>query len=421
MLPIIVGAAAITAIAYVLDLADAHGHLTEPPPRGTLAISAYGKQHVPVDWRAPTDYEMHFPAGDRGKDNAGLRSQERKGRVWTPFEPLSGGFKWRSGVCGDLKGRIEDHRRDGKFFYNATITRTYISESVVNFEASLVGHHNGFFEFHLCDTSKCRGDISEHCFRIGACKRLERAWVTECEEDKSKICAPIDRFYNGRYYVPCPKYVERNRICFLGLRGEMMYKLPKGMTCEHCVLHWLYAAGNKCNPVGVANFYNGLDRPSNWGNCIGDAGARGGYASYMRTCGGSQFSQEYFNCADVRIVKRGLPRKDPFSTLQIGLVDQGRYTTLSEIGQVKVIRISKYKAITIRASLKWPVKELEFSLQDGSIVRTFRKGASAPYFMFGNTDGGEPHKWEYVIRERWFTITARADGFQRSGKLFLTD
>lgn len=40
------------------------------------------------------------------------------------------------------------------------------------------------------------------------------------------------------------------------------YKLPAGFTCEHCILHWSWLTGNRCNPSCVREdpLYPNCDR-----------------------------------------------------------------------------------------------------------------------------------------------------------------
>lgn len=401
-----------------------HGYLTEPPPRGALYEAGLAPFKKPVDVSAPFDSMLHFPAGDRRKDDAGLRSQRREGGTWTPFTPLSPHFKWRSGVCGDLKSKTEAHRRGGDYFHNGMIVRNYVEGGSIDFEASLVGHHNGFFEFYICDVSKCGRDISEHCFRIGACKQLERAWVNECQVGKSKRCAPIDRNYPGRWYVPCPVFAEKGGFDMMGKDGTMKYILPEGLVCDHCVIQWFYSAANECNAPGVVDFYTGPDSPAGWDDCKGQSGAVGGYGAWMPTCGGKDFSQEYFNCADVRIVGRGVPKEFPFEKVEIGKIVDRKFIPMVELkptDSAAYVKIGAKAQLTVRATLKWPVKELQFLLNDLGSSRVVRKSSTQPYFMFGMDFRGHPQPWKKPIMSRYIKLSASADGYSRGWWVFLEE
>lgn len=292
-------------ILYVLlPQISAHAFVTDPLPRGALAGQDMITYRDPFDKNAPKDYELHFPAGNRvGEPGTGARSQKEAAKKWTTYQPMLPGFQWRAGVCGDLQGGVEAHRQGGRFYYNATIVRTMKRGGVVNFQASIVGHHNGFFVFHLCNLDKCKGDISKACFLVrGACRQLLRAPNPVCDSGKDKSCAPIDRNYPARWYIPCAINANQGGWDAYGVDNRMLYKLPKYMVCEHCVLQWQYTVGNTCNAPGVAAYFTGDDRPTSWAGCDGQSGAKGGYTEWMSTCGGDRFTEEYYNCADVRII-----------------------------------------------------------------------------------------------------------------------
>lgn len=288
--------------ANTFKVSKGHGHLTFPLPRGALAGGDMARYSQPVDKNAPRDHTMHFPAGDKGYGaGAGARSQRNLAKNWTPFDPLSRNFQWRAGICGDLINRQGDHRRGGKYYYGGKISATFRQGAVVSFQASIVGHHNGFFQFYICDVKRCDDEISQDCFRKGACFRLKRANNYFCDEKPNRWCGPVDRKHPERWYLPCPGRANHGGFDTYGRDGQMKYVLPKFLRCNHCVLHWSYNAANTCNPPGLADYFTGDDKPK-WGKCKGQSGAVGGYASWAPTCGGDRFSEEYYNCADVRIV-----------------------------------------------------------------------------------------------------------------------
>ncbi|CAN8062580.1 unnamed protein product [Agarophyton chilense] len=252
-----------------------------------------------VDERAPKDYWLHFPAGDKASSpGSALRSQAYAAgpRGWTPYNPYNPSFNWRAGVCGDSLHGPQHHLRGGQFYHGARITASYTEGSVLGVGMSIVTHHNGYVEMHVCDVAKCGGEISRQCFLKGACVQLKRAYHPECQSGKSPHCGPIDRRYPGRWYLPCRS----------GARWDdyrpyyATFRLPKHFNCKHCVLQWYWVTGNTCNPPGVLDYFDGQDRP-NWGTCPGQGSARGGVSRNKPPCGGYHFPEEYIQCADIKI------------------------------------------------------------------------------------------------------------------------
>lgn len=285
-------------------LSDGHGLMNTPNQRGTLAGRENWVKRV-IDKNAKTDYLGHFPAGrkDWRVPGSGKASQEKEGksRGWKPFEPLKKGFHWRAGVCGDLKEGPRDHLRGGEYYHGGKIVATYRKGSVISVGISIVAHHNGFMELHVCNVRKCGGEISENCFRQGHCQQLQRAPNKHCDSGKSRMCGPIDRKFRGRWYLPCTRYPLNNFKVETFGPSTIKYRLPKHMVCEHCVLQWFWTSANSCNPPGVIDYFDGDDRPKNWGSCVGHGGARGGVARGQQPCSKHRFPEEYLQCADIAI------------------------------------------------------------------------------------------------------------------------
>lgn len=288
--------------------AEAHGVVNTPPQRGLLS----GEQkyaRVVLDPGAPTDWKAHYPAGSKADDlGAGRLSQKREVEPegWTPFRPMEPGFRWRSGVCGDLKGGVEAHRKGGEFEFSGTVAGTYTEGGVLNVGLTIVAHHNGFMDFHICNVDECEdGDISETCFRSGACQKLQRDDIPECNAE-SRWCGPIDRNHTQRWYLPCSRYPMDDKTAETFGPATIQYRLPPGLTCDHCVLHWYWATGNICNADGSLEYFSGPDRPVQWeeSQCKGGAGAIGGINKERVRCG-EKFPEEYLQCSDIRITPRG--------------------------------------------------------------------------------------------------------------------
>lgn len=302
--------------------AAAHGFICFPMQRGLLRGHRLhsGKPH---NDSAPIDPRPHFPAGSReSSPGAALRSQIAafRGRKWSPFVPTSRKTVWRSRVCGDsLDSRFPQHERPRpgnpkhiKNFYNhGEIVATYRQGQVIDVKVTIVAHHNGFMELHVCDVAKCGGEISPACFRNGHCRQLRRAPNPKCDSGRNRKCGPIDRKYPGRWYLPCSLFEgdSKGRSETYGGDGTILYKLPSDLNCEHCVVQWFWTAANTCNPPGVIEYFT-KNKPSvRWPRCKGQGGAIGGYTAVQKPCGFSRqpkhYPEEYLQCADIRIRPRG--------------------------------------------------------------------------------------------------------------------
>lgn len=230
---------------------------------------------------------------------------------WYEYDPISNFQKSanRAGLCGDPKGK-SDHMLGGSFmpYSNVPIVATYKAGSTVNFQVEIDTNHNGYFEFYLCNIDHCgTNDISQKCFNEGKCYRLDRVPHPSCQSkhiDSKFECGPIDKKYPGRFYVPCRKTGHVGEHIVGGKSGTMRYKLPEGVTCNHCVVQWYWATANSCAPPNFLEYFETYNDPFG-STCDGDGGAKGAYREGMTTCGGTQVPEEFWSCADVRITADG--------------------------------------------------------------------------------------------------------------------
>lgn len=439
---------------------EAHGCMTYPNPRGSLTSRTAFIQYA-VDARAPVDYFPHFPAGPRvPRPGAGIDSQRAAAgpRGWVPFEPLRKGFRWRSGVCGDsFRGPFE-HIKGGRYYYNGKRVASFRQGSIISVQMAVNAHHNGFVEMHICDVGKCpHGEISQACFRRLQCTQLKRAWSKECQSGYSKRCAPIDRRYPGRWYLPCYAFRDgTDKIDRYGEGGTMTFELPDHLVCDHCVLQWFWTSANSCNPPGVIEYYDGPDRPRNWGRCKGQGGALGGVAREQRPCGGSKFPEEYLQCADIRVAPRTSPVKrrpppprprppkkkaveskplppprspprrekkpsgdrgeyDPSVWMRRGhrgvrdiiLVENGR--RVYSLNVQKYVRVRKGVLLSIEALTTSDVRAVEFSV-DGKSLYVDR---SPPFYILGSAS-----RAFRPPLNRWTTITVKGGGDTDSVRIY---
>lgn len=302
---------------------SAHGLLNDPAQRGNVGVTQFVPFAPAPRGKFPRDTLGHYPAGDRNQGKGvAIKSQIKalgKNERWEPYNPTDPNYKWFAGVCGDLENEprhlkpTEQNRKlkyKPNFYNNGYITRTYQQGDTVNFGVTINAHHNGFFEFHLCDVAKCGGDISKKCFQDGHCYKLERAYNEECDEKKTDRCGPKDERYPGRWYLPCTTVPEgEGNFEFYGGEEEatIQYKLPAHLSCEHCVLQWYWTAANTCNPPGVERYFTSAATKPNWNNCKGQNKARNGWTSIVKDCGSSlkmqHYPEQYLQCADVKIDK----------------------------------------------------------------------------------------------------------------------
>ena len=181
--------------------------------------------------------------------NSAWRYGFKTPRQDTDNELNCGGFnvqwstnKGKCGVCGDayhLRKHLSLYVFPGKYA-TGTITRTYKEGQTIEVLVDVTSNHQGHFTFSV-------GDIGT---------------------------APITK-EKLTHVLKQPSGETKWRI---NSRGNDLFKiklvLPKGLTCEHCVMQWWWRVGN------------------NWGcDSPGD-------------CGMGKGEQETFvNCADIKITK----------------------------------------------------------------------------------------------------------------------
>lgn len=277
--------------------------MTRPNQRGALSSkSPFIKYSIDDDTNV--DFYMHFPAGNKSSvPGAGLRSQTKAAGLpgWTSYNPTSKSFVWRAGVCGDLVNGSE-HLKGGQYYNKGQIAASYFQGGVIDVETAVTEHHNGYIEIHICDVKHCPGmEISPKCFQEGHCKRLNRAGNDDCESRNSTICGPMDPAHPSRWYFPCEVHGTRMQGWRAYGPRAARFRLPRNLVCDHCVLQWYWVAANSCNPPGTTEYFQGPRSPSNWGTCLGQGGAVGGYSRTKKVCGGHRIPEEYYQCSDIRI------------------------------------------------------------------------------------------------------------------------
>lgn len=205
---------ALIVLLSVLDLISGHGMLMDPVNRGS---------RWRVDGSTPRNYN----------DN----------------EQFCGGFdvQWgknggKCGFCGDpFDQAVPRNSELGGYYGKGVIMKTYKQGQRTAVIAKITANHRGYFYFKICNLDNEKE--SEACFD---------RW-TVLTSNQSAI-----------YYLPSTNAQDFN----------VELDLPKSLYCNHCVLQWVYVAGN------------------NWGFCPNGSGSLG--------CG----PQEHFmTCSDITITK----------------------------------------------------------------------------------------------------------------------
>ncbi|KAI3379232.1 hypothetical protein SNEBB_006050 [Seison nebaliae] len=254
----------ITIIDYVI----CHGRLVNPPPRNSL-------------WRY--GYETAANYDDMQLYCGGFARQWEKN-------------KGRCGLCGDAFDDKRDHEYGGKFA-SGIIGKTYRENSIIKIEVMITANHGGYFLFNICPLTGDMKEATKSCLKKHplylyppyAHEIIPSQWkhnveisngrfnqqplmpLRERKKNRStklfKIKLPPTKKLSKRYWLP-----SQNTTTF-----TVYAKLPKGVTCERCVLRWIYDCGNR------------------WGTS----------KTTGKSCLGCADEQEQFvNCADIRIRER---------------------------------------------------------------------------------------------------------------------
>lgn len=286
-----------------------HGFLVGA--RGTLSGSGNTFKMGVIDSKCPTDYCPQC-------QNGGFLQFHHDQDVWRPYAPMdrTTPMRRRFGMCGDKDESMNaPHMKSGYFSEECEgypVLSGLKPGSVINLQMQSTAHHQGFFEFFLCDTTTCGGDMSRSCFETNQCVALERQPHGSCESGNDVECGPIDKNYSNRWYIGCPQYPflwggtsEMTEDQTLGgSNGKMAYKIPNDFSCgDACVLQAYWATANVCNPPGLKDYFDyqySIGNLGNWKGCKGDGATAGGYSPDYDLCGEKEkFPEEFWNCMDI--------------------------------------------------------------------------------------------------------------------------
>ena len=118
----------------------------------------------------------------------------------------------KCGVCGDPWDGIRENEAGGRYA-TGTLSKKYIMNSEIRVQVQITANHRGWFEFKLCPNNNFTKPVHQTCL------------------DKYPLA--IVNGSGSRYYLPD----HLDRIYTVPLQ------LPRGLTCDQCVLQWRYHVG----------------------------------------------------------------------------------------------------------------------------------------------------------------------------------
>lgn len=191
---------------------------------------------------------------DPASRNSAWRFFPNRPRQYTDNELNCGGFsvQWngpnngRCGVCGDAyHDKNPKYIYPGKYASDGFITKTYKEGQVIEVVIDITSNHQGYFRFSLGKLEK--PPITQ-----------EKLTYVLLQPDGSNTWQ-LHSSQNGKFTIKL--------------------NLPRGLTCDHCVLQWWWTVGN------------------NWG-CDENGNCGVGLGKKQET---------FVNCADIKIVSAGGP------------------------------------------------------------------------------------------------------------------
>jgi len=223
---------------------SAHARLMEPPGRSSLYL-------LPHDGNVKEFWDLVIPNYADNQLFCGGLSTE-----------IANGYK--CGVCGDnyADPRPRENELGGKYD-RGIIPRRFENEATIPLVVQVTAHHQGWFEFRLCEQAKGEQYENEDCFA-----------------DPKSLLTLTDG--TTRYDITDKKPMRPGKG---GYWYEMEAYLPADIECEHCVLQWRYHCGNS------------------WGSDATGSGLGKGY------------QEEFYGCADIAIKNKNVkPTMKPSTT-----------------------------------------------------------------------------------------------------------
>lgn len=189
----------------------------------------------------------------------------------------------KHGVCGDPASSDRPHEGGGKYEQAVGIRVThYNAGDTIVVKGKLTANHLGYMQHFLCvlpansaGGSGERQHLTNECFKRGGPLKVQQ-----------------DGAWSDRFYVSSSL-------------SDFQYPLRLPATeCARCVLRWYYLSGNSCTPPGT---------PAKWAS------------SGLVPCGGGGANpEEFWNCADVALLKKGAALPPPSKLKPRGELSTGQ-------------------------------------------------------------------------------------------------
>jgi len=290
-------------LASAISFAVGHAYLANPPSRNLIA------------WTNEQEYCPHcLQAG-----GPGTVSRRGEGAWPTIGAPQS------HGLCGDpVQGKDPPVSWTDETYMNADpVGQTYTAGEVVEFQIGVSTHHQGHYEFRICNKSIAHDTITSPAEGQACLNQwvLERAPPrSDCQSnDPDADCQPLDPEQPHRWFLPprasntqgagpnwddsmSPEHPSQTEV------HRMRYKIPAELRCPHCTLQWYWSTGNTCLYDGLYFSYFRKMAAAGWranewcGSCMSGSGSCDG-----KCCGeaSGKFGEEFWNCADIRVLAAG--------------------------------------------------------------------------------------------------------------------
>eukprot|EP00611_Tribonema_gayanum_P014264 TRINITY_DN2559_c0_g1_i1.p1 TRINITY_DN2559_c0_g1~~TRINITY_DN2559_c0_g1_i1.p1 ORF type:complete len:354 (-),score=124.48 TRINITY_DN2559_c0_g1_i1:498-1559(-) len=264
-------------------LVQGHGYIVQPAARNQVASKAPGVN----------GYIEYASSAQNAQQLTDLWRNAKKGfalkvdttQAAKPLVEINSPSTSRHLACGDpnqakpVTSNIYTLSNDHyKVPQNSTFTT-----STIDIQITIEVHHEGHFEFFLCDVGET-GTVTQECFDKRALVRAADGYALPP--------SPVDAAYPGRYYIGAFCRGQMDKYSY-----TVRYKLP-ALQCARCVLQWHYITGNACLVPGARAFNDA------WQGCA---------PNKLKTrfpklpdCGGQQVTEEFWNCADVTISNNGM-------------------------------------------------------------------------------------------------------------------
>jgi hypothetical protein len=192
---------------------------------------------------------------------------------------------WSGGLCTE-----QDHMPGGKFYKadgpGGAIQAVYSAGQTIDVSMTITAHHKGVVELRLCDEAR----VTQKC--LNKYPALQRV---DFEKGALRDAQPINPNHPEMFYINPTSY-DPARNTQGNYEMTAKFKLPEGVTCDHCVLQWWWLTANSCVPPGYRDF----DFPKAH---QGD-GKTDFYIPTQEDCVGTTAGEEFWNCADIAITSQ---------------------------------------------------------------------------------------------------------------------